>query len=49
MRSGYQVISEVNLAFKPSFEDGMGVTVFQASIFSLTLLTQNHSKLFEVS
>ena len=29
MRSGYQVISEVDLAFKPSFEDGMGVTVFQ--------------------
>ena len=30
VRSGYQVISEVDLAFKPSFEDGMGVTVFQA-------------------
>ena len=29
VRSGYQVISEVDLAFKPSFEDGMGVTVFQ--------------------
>lgn len=27
--SGYQVISEVDLAFKPSFEDGIGVTVFQ--------------------
>lgn len=32
VRSGYQVISEVDLAFKPSFEDGMGVTVFQASL-----------------
>jgi len=30
--SGYQVISEVDLAFKPSFEDGMGVTVFQGRI-----------------
>ena len=29
VNSGYQVISEVDLAFKPSFEDGMGVTVFQ--------------------
>ena len=29
--SGYQVISEVDLAFKPSFEDGVGVTVFQVS------------------
>lgn len=27
--SGYQVISEVDLAFKPSFENGMGVAVFQ--------------------
>jgi len=27
--SGYQVISEVDLAFKPSFENGMGVVVFQ--------------------
>jgi hypothetical protein len=32
VRSGYQVISEVDLAFKPSFEDGMGVTVFQGRI-----------------
>ena len=30
--SGYQVISEVDLAFKPSFEDGVGVTVFQVSL-----------------
>ena len=30
--SGYQVISEVDLAFKPSFEDGVGVTVFQGRI-----------------
>lgn len=30
--SGYQVISEVDLAFKPSFEDGIGVTVFQGRI-----------------
>jgi len=30
--SGYQVISEVDLAFKPSFEDGVGVTVFQGKI-----------------
>jgi len=30
--SGYQVISEVDLAFKPNFEDGMGVTVFQGRI-----------------
>ena len=29
VHSGYQVISEVDLAFKPSFEDGVGVTVFQ--------------------
>jgi len=29
---GYQVISEVDLAFKPSFEDGVGVTVFQGQI-----------------
>ena len=27
--SKYQVISEADLAFKPSFESGMGVTVFQ--------------------
>ena len=33
--SGYQVISEVDLAFKPSFEDGMGVTVFQVNIYFL--------------
>jgi len=32
VNSGYQVISEVDLAFKPSFEDGMGVTVFQGRI-----------------
>ena len=30
--SGYQVISEVDLSFKPSFEDGVGVTVFQGKI-----------------
>merc|ERR1719429_800701 len=30
--SGYQVISEVVLAFKPSFEDGVGVTTFQGKI-----------------
>ena len=30
--SGYQVISEVDLAFKPSFEDGVGVTVFQVGL-----------------
>ena len=30
--SGYQVISEVDLAFKPSFEDGVGVTTFQGKI-----------------
>jgi len=30
--SGYQVISEVDLAFKPNFENGMGVTVFQGKI-----------------
>jgi len=29
---GYQVISEVDLAFKPSFEDGVGVTVFQGQM-----------------
>jgi len=32
VNSGYQVISEVDLAFKPSFEDGIGVTVFQGRI-----------------
>ena len=32
VHSGYQVISEVDLAFKPSFEDGVGVTVFQGRI-----------------
>jgi hypothetical protein len=32
VHSGYQVISEVDLAFKPSFEDGIGVTVFQGRI-----------------
>jgi hypothetical protein len=31
--SGYQVISEVDLAFKPSFENGMGVAVFQVTCF----------------
>ena len=30
--SGYQVISEVDLAFKPSFENGMGVAVFQVRL-----------------
>ena len=34
VNSGYQVISEVDLAFKPSFEDGMGVTVFQVRLVS---------------
>jgi len=29
VNSGYKVISEVDLAFKPSFEKGVGVTVFQ--------------------
>ena len=29
VQGGYQVISEVDLAFKPTFEDGVGVTVFQ--------------------
>ena len=31
VRSTYQVISEVDLAFKPSFETGMGATVFQVN------------------
>ena len=33
--SGYQVISEVDLAFKPSFENGMGVAVFQVRDISI--------------
>lgn len=32
VQGGYQVISEVDLAFKPTFEDGVGVTVFQGRI-----------------
>lgn len=30
--SGYKVISEVDLAFKPSLEKGVGITVFQGKI-----------------
>jgi len=32
VKSGYKVISEVDLAFKPSFEKGIGVTVFQGKM-----------------
>ena len=50
--SGYQVISEVDLAFKPSFEDGVGVTVFQgkmipeAIIYGVCLPATGFSVLF---
>ena len=35
VHSTYQVISEVDLAFKPSFDSGMGATVFQVLVYTL--------------
>ena len=38
VQGGYQVISEVDLAFKPTFEDGVGVTVFQVKYSRRTVV-----------
>jgi len=52
--SKYQVISEADLAFKPSFESGMGVTVFQGQmmpeeiVYGVCLPATGFSALFVV-